>query len=104
MSNRLARLALQKQDLIAQCAKERLELAGAVGNIKSSATFYGAALGLARILFTHPWVAAAISSLLASGYARKLTRSGTDLLKLLRIARPIWVWWNQRRGRETKPV
>lgn len=104
MSKRLAQLARQKQDLIAQCATERSELAGAVGNIKSSVTFYGAVLGLGRILLTHPWVAAAISSLLASGYARKLTRSGTDLLKLLRIARPIWVWWNQRRSRETKPV
>jgi hypothetical protein len=104
MSKRLAELARQKQDLIAQCTKERLELAGAVGNIKSSVTLYGAVLGLGRILLTHPWGAAAISSLLASGYARKLTRSGTDLLKLLSIARPIWAWWNKYRSRETKPV
>lgn len=102
VSKRLEQLSRQKQDLIAQCARERLEFAQALTTIRSSVTFYGAVAGLGRILVTHPLIAAAISSLLASGYARKLTKSGSDLLKFVRIARPLWSWWSKRRRQEPK--
>ena len=97
MSKRLEQLSRRRQDLIAQCAEERRELAQALVTIRSSVTFYGAVLGLGRILVTHPMLAAVISSLLAGGYARKLTKSGGEFLKLLRVARPLWSWWTKRR-------
>ena len=100
--NKLEQLSRRKQELIEQCARERIELEQALGTIRSSVTLYGAMAGLGRILLTHPLVAAAISSLLASGYARKFTKSGSDLLKLLRVARPLWAWWSKRRRREAK--
>ena len=102
MSKRLEQLYRRKQDLIAQCAEQRRELAQALGSIRSSVTLYGAVLGLGRILMAHPVVIAGVSSLLASGYARKLTQSGTNLLKLFRVARPLWSWWNKRRRQEAK--
>lgn len=103
MSKRQQEIARRKQELIAQCAKERLELAQALGTIRSSLTFYGAVFGLGRMLVTHPMGVALVSSLLASGYAGKFTRSGTDLLKFFRLARPLWSWWSKRRRREAKP-
>ena len=102
MSKRLERLSRRKQDLIAQCAEERRELTQALGSIRSSITLYGAVLGLGRILMAHPVVIAGFSSLLASGYASKLTKSGREVLKLWRFARPLWSWWNTRRNREAK--
>jgi len=99
MSRRLEELSRRKQDLIIQCAEERLELAQALSSIRSSVTLYGAVFGLGRILMAHPMVTAGISSLLASGYAGKLTNSGRELLKLWRFARPLWSWWNTRRRR-----
>jgi len=47
-------------------------------------------------------ITAGISSLLASGYATKLTTAGSQLFKLLRVARPLWSWWSTRRRGEAK--
>ena len=102
MSKRLELLSRRKQDLIAQCAKERLELPEAFNSIRSSITLSGAIHALGRILKAHPMVTAGISSLLASGYAGMVTKSGGELLKLLRFARPLWSWWSTRRRPEAK--
>ena len=102
MNKRLELLSRRKQALIAQCARERFELAEAFSSVRSSITFGGILLGLGRILKSHPMVTAGISSLLASGYAAKVTKSGGDLLKLLRFARPLWSWWSTRRRPEAK--
>jgi hypothetical protein len=102
MNKRLELLSHRKRDLMAQCAKERLELAQAFSSLRSSITFGAALLGLGRILKSHPMVTAAVSSLLASGYAGKITKSGGDLLKLLGVARPLWSWWSKRRRPEVK--
>ena len=102
MSKRLEELQRRKEELIGECAEERFEVAAAFSNVKSSLTLSAALHGLGRILRTHPMIAAGISSLLASGYAGRLTKSGSDLLRLLRFARPLWSWWSARRRREAK--
>jgi len=96
--NKLEQLSRRKEELIGQCARERLELGQALGTIRSSITFYGAVAGLGRILLAHPFVTTALSSLLASGYTGKLAKSCGDLLRFLRVARPLWAWWSKRRA------
>ena len=101
MSKRVWRLAREKEDLIRQCAEERMEVADAFNEVRSSLTLSGALHALGKVLRAHPMLTAGISSLLASGYAGTLTRSGSSILSVLRMARPIWSWWGARR-RESK--
>jgi len=98
MNKRREHLAQKKEDLIRQCAEQRLEVADAFNNIRGSVTLSGTLHSLGKVLRAHPMITAGISSLLASGYASLLTKSGSDLLKLVRIARPLWSWWSTRRS------
>jgi hypothetical protein len=96
MSSRFDEIARRKERLIAQCARERDELAAAFSQVRSPFELGQVVLGLTRSLKAHPIVAAAISSLLASGYAGKLLRMAGEGLKLWRLALPLWFWWKKR--------
>ena len=102
MNKRFEELSRRKQYLVAQCAEQRREMGTALSDLRSSVTLSGILQGLGKILRAHPMITAGISSLLASGYATKLTTAGSQLFKLLRVARPLWSWWSTRRRGEAK--
>ncbi|HEY7167165.1 MAG TPA: hypothetical protein VIB79_21565 [Candidatus Binatia bacterium] len=95
---RLEQLSRRKQDLIFECAEQRSEVASAFGQVRSSVKPAVVLHAIGKILRAHPMLTAGISSLLASGYAGALGRSGGELLRLLRVARPLWTWLSRRRG------
>jgi hypothetical protein len=96
VSNRLEEIARRKQALIEKAERERAELAAAYDEIHHPFDIGGTLFGLGRTLKTHPLIAAGISSFLVSGYAGKLLKSTGELLKLWKLARPIWGWWQKR--------
>ena len=97
MNDRLEEIARRKQALVDKAGRERAELAAACDRIRSPFDVTSTLLGIGRALKTHPIIAAGISSFLVSGYAGKLLKSTGELLKLWKLARPIWGWWRQRR-------
>jgi hypothetical protein len=97
VSRRLDEIARRKERLIAQCARERDEIAAAFNRIRSPFQLGGLVLALTRSLKSHPIVTAGISSLLASGYAGKLVRTAGEGLNLWRLIRPLWLWWKKKR-------
>jgi len=97
VSSRFDEIARRKVRLIAQCARERDELAAAFSQLRSPFELGRVVLGLTRSLKAHPIVAAGISSLLASGYAAKLLRMAGEGLRLWRLVRPLWLWWKKQR-------
>jgi hypothetical protein len=96
MSSRFDEIARRKERLIAQCARERDELAAAFSQVRSPFELGRVVLGLTRSLKAHPIVAAVISSLVASGYAGKLLTMAGEGLKLWGLALPLWFWWKKR--------
>ena len=99
MTNRLEEIARRKQALVDKAGRERAELAAACDRIRSPFEVTSTLLGIGRTLRTHPIIAAGISSFLVSGYAGRLLKSTGELLKLWKLARPIWGWWkNKRKG------
>lgn len=99
MNNRFEELARRKQALIDRCARERAELSALCERIRSPFDLSGTLLGVGRMLKTHPMIAAGFSSLLVSGYAGRLLKSAGDLVKLWRLALPLWGWLTKRRKR-----
>ena len=97
MSNRLEEIARRKQALIDKAARERAELANAFDRIRAPINVGAALLGVGRALKTHPIIAAGISSLLVSGYTGKLMKSTGEIVKLWKLTRPLWNWWQQKR-------
>lgn len=97
MSKRLEDIARRKLALIDKAARERANLAAASANIRSSLDVSSTLIGIGRALRTHPLIAAGASSFLVSGYAGKLAKSAGALLKLWKLALPIWAWWTKRR-------
>ena len=97
MTSRLQDIARRKQDLIDKAAGERADLARIYGELKSPLALGSTFLGIGRALKTHPIIAAGVSSFLASGYAGKLLKSTSELLKVWHLARPLWAWWQRRR-------
>jgi len=97
VSNRLDEIARRKQALADQAARERADLARAFDRIHAPIYIGVALLGIGRALKTHPIIAAGISSFLVSGYAGKFLKSGAELLKLWKLAQPIWGWWRRIR-------
>jgi hypothetical protein len=93
----LDELARRKQALIDRCDTERAEMSALWGKIRSPFDVSGTLLGIGRMLKTHPIIAAGISSLLVSGYATKLMKQAGELIKLWRLALPLWGWWTKRR-------
>ncbi len=99
MNNRFEELARRKQALIDRCARERAELSALCERIRSPFDLSGTLLGVGRMLKTHPMIAAGFSSLLVSGYAGRLLKSAGDLVKLWRLALPLWGWLTKQRKR-----
>lgn len=101
MTSRLEDIARRKQALIDKAAQERAELAAACARIKSPLDVSSRLLGFGRALKTHPMIAAGVSSFLVSGYAGRLLKSSGELLRLWKLALPIWHWWTKRRKATT---
>src|ERR1051325_7275799 len=101
MSKRIEQLSRRKQDLIYECSEQRSEVSAAFGRVRSSIRPVVVLHTVGRVLRAHPMLTAGISRLLASGYAGALGRSGGALLKLLRVALPLWSWWSHRRSTHT---
>lgn len=99
MTNRLEEIARRKQALVEKAGRERAELAAACDEIRAPFDVTSTLLGIGRALKTHPIIAAGISSFLVSGYAGRLLKSTSELLKLWKLALPIWAWWRRRRGK-----
>jgi hypothetical protein len=97
VNSRFQEIDRRKQALIDQAARERDELSKAYHNLRPPFAMSGALLGIGRALKNHPMIAAGLSSIFVSGYARRLLRSVTELFKLWRIVLPIWAWWTRRR-------
>jgi hypothetical protein len=97
VSNRLKKLAERKQALIAQCARERDELAALLGQIRSPFDVGGTLVAIGRALKAHPLVAAGVSSFLVSGYAGRLLKTAGELVSLWRLIVPLRDWWTKRR-------
>jgi len=97
VNSRFQEIGRRKQGLIDQAARERDEVSKAYHNLRSPFAMSGTLLGIGRALKAHPMIAAGLSSIFVSGYARRLLRSLTDLFKLWRIVLPIWAWWTRRR-------
>jgi hypothetical protein len=99
VNNRFEELARRKQALIDRCARERAELSALCERIRSPFGLSGTLLGVGRVLKTHPMIAAGFSSLLVSGYAGRLLKSAGDVVKLWRLALPLWGWLTKQRKR-----
>jgi len=97
VNKRFEELARRKQALINRCADQRAELSDLCDRIRSPFDISGTLLGIGRMLKTHPMIAAGVSSLLVSGYAGRLLKSAGELVKLWRLALPLWGWWTKRR-------
>ena len=97
MNKRFEELARHKQVLIDRCADQRAELSRLCDRIRSPFDLSGTLVGIGRMLKTHPMIAAGVSSLLVSGYAGRLLKSAGELVKLWRLALPLWGWWTKRR-------
>ena len=97
MTSRLEDITRRKQALADKAAQERAELAAAYARIKSPLVISSTLLGLGRTLKTHPVIAAGVSSFLVSGYAGRLLKSASELLRLWKLTLPIWHWWTRWR-------
>jgi hypothetical protein len=97
VSRRLEEIARRKQALIEKAGRERDELAAAYDRIHAPLELTSTLIGIGRTLKSHPIIAAGISSLLVSGYASKLLKSSGDLLRLWRVAWPLWSRWRATR-------
>jgi hypothetical protein len=97
VNSRLQEITRRKEHLIEQCARQRDEVAALFRQIRSPFDFGGLGLKVARGLKAHPIVMAGISSLLAGGYAGKLFKLTGECLTLLRLIRPLWLWWKKPR-------
>jgi len=97
VSNRLEEIAQRKQALVEKAARERAELASIFERIRAPIDLGAALLGIGRALKAHPIIAAGISSFVVSGYAGKFMKSTAELLRLWKLTRPIWHWWQRRR-------
>jgi hypothetical protein len=97
MSKRLAEIRTRKQALIEKAARERIEVAAAFKNLRSPFDLGGMVVGIGRTLKAHPMVAAGLSSLIVSGYARNLLKPAGEFFSLWRLLLPVWKWWKARR-------
>jgi hypothetical protein len=99
VSSRLEEIARRKRALVEKAGRERAELAAACDEVRSPLDITSTLLGIGRTLKTHPIIAAGISSFLVSGYAGKLLKSSGEILRLWKLARPLWDWWRKRKGK-----
>jgi hypothetical protein len=99
VSKRSEEIARRKQSLVEQANRERFELAAAFREMRAPFDMTSTLLGIGRLLRTHPIFAAGISSFLVSGYAGKLLKTSGEIVKVWRLALPLWGWWQKRRSK-----
>jgi len=97
VSKRLADILRRKQALIEKAARERVEVAAALRNLRSPFQLGGVVSGIGRALEAHPLIAAGASTFLVSGLGRSLIKPAREFLNLWRLVLPIWYWWKRRR-------
>jgi hypothetical protein len=97
VNKRFEDIARRKQALIEKAALQRTELAAAYHSMRSPFELGRILFGVGRALKAYPVIAAAISSILVSGYAGKLLRGAGEIVKLWRLFLPIHTWWSKRR-------
>jgi hypothetical protein len=97
VNKRFADIARRKQALIDKAARERAELAAAYNKLRSPFDFSGTVSGIGRALKARPLIIAGASTLLVSGLAGKLFRGTSQVVKVGRVALPLWAWWRRRR-------
>ena len=89
MNRRLQELERRRQFLIAECGRQRDEVAFICSRIKLPFDLGGLAFGLVRIIKTHPIAAAGVSTLVAGGYAGTAVKLAGKGVTLWRLARPV---------------
>jgi hypothetical protein len=99
MSDRLQELARRKASLISQCARDREEFAYFYNQIRLSLNLGAVIRALGRTLSAHPALAVGISGLIASGYARKASKTLGGLARISSVAQPLFSWWSKRAGK-----
>ncbi|MGH7794049.1 MAG: hypothetical protein ACREQ2_03980 [Candidatus Binatia bacterium] len=97
MTKRFEDIARRKQALIDKAARERAELAAAYSKLRSPFDFSGTISAIGRALKARPMITVGVSSLLVSGLAGKIFRGASQVLKVGRVALPLWAWWRKRR-------
>ena len=97
MNKRFEQIARRKQALIDKAARERTELAATFNKLRSPFDFSGIIYRIGRVLKARPVITAGASTLLVSGLAGKLFKGTNQVLKLGRVALPLWVWWRKHR-------
>lgn len=97
MNRRFEDIARRKRALIEKAAAERVELTIAYRRVRSPFELGRAVLGIGRALKTYPMVAAAVSSILVSGYTRVLLRGAREIFRIWRLILPIRTWWFKQR-------
>ena len=97
MNKRFQDIARRKQALIDKAARERVELATAFSQLRSPFDFGFILHRIGGALKARPVITAGASTLLVSGLAGKLFKGTNQILKLGRVAVPLWVWWRKHR-------
>lgn len=90
MTSRLEELEFRKRALVAQCAREREQLARAERTGRLPFGIAATLWTLVRLIKNHPAVVAGLSGLLLTGRAKSLTSSLARLVNVWRAAYPLW--------------
>jgi hypothetical protein len=98
VSRRFEEIARRKQALIEKARLERIELSAACQRIRSPFDFGEIVFRIGRLIRTHPFATAGVSSFVISGFGKSLFRSARLLFKFRRLVLPVWAWWLKRRG------
>ena len=97
MTSRLEELELRKRALVAQCAREREQLARAERRVRLPFGVGATLWSVIRLIKSHPAVVAGLSGLLLTGRAKNLTHSVTRLINVWQAAYPLWFRLVKRR-------
>ncbi len=99
MTRRFDDIARRKKLLVERCAQDRDKLAACFQQIRLPLYLGIFFTMIGQALRAYPMAAAGLSSLLATGYAVKLTRFARKAIGIVRVVRPLWSWWSKRRRR-----
>ena len=103
MTNRLEEITRRKQTLIAQCGREREELAALWTNLRPPVTAASIGLVLAKIVKNYPLWFTGLAGWLLSRRAKLLIRSASGVrgaLKWWKAIYPLWSLWRTIRRRK----
>jgi hypothetical protein len=97
VNKRFEEIARRKQALVDQAARQRAEIGGHFAKLRSPFDLGGAMGHIGRALKARPMITVGASTLLVSGLAGKLFRGSRQVLRLGKVAVPLWVWWRRRK-------